>query len=140
MNHDEHLKENPALAKWYARVTETTSGYGEDGYQILPGWPDAEFDRAWSDYIYWCHDQIDGLVQGDSVGGLPAYDEWRDWKRAEGGGDDLGFCHTHCDLCGALPGDRHAAVAMGTLEDYICLSICGDCLSFIVNGNLPEDM
>jgi hypothetical protein len=26
--------------------------------------------------------------------------------------DNLGFSHIECDLCGALPGDRHAVTAL----------------------------
>ena len=56
--------------------------------------------------------------------------------------DNLGFSHIECDLCGALPGDRHAVTALpenpADNPDYIPLSVCEVCMYYIASGDLPD--
>jgi hypothetical protein len=76
------------------------------------------------------------------------FDVWMKHERAEqlealDGADDLGFSWSSCDLCrSGLGGDRYAATALpknpAENSDYIPLEVCGDCLCFIANGDVPD--
>lgn len=56
--------------------------------------------------------------------------------------DELGFSWSTCDLCGALPGERCAVTALPENprenHDYVPLRVCGDCLCYVANGDLPN--
>lgn len=50
------------------------------------------------------------------------------------------FSWEHCEVCGALAGERHALALIwpGTHREPIYYSACSDCLIFAANGDLPE--
>lgn len=57
-------------------------------------------------------------------------------------GEEYGFSHKECDLCKALPGNRHYLVGCHkdtpTAVDTLGL-ICDDCVVYMANGDLPEE-
>jgi hypothetical protein len=117
------------------------------GYpNLVAGWPDEEHGIDWESYIDWAHDVMDNVAEGDDIGTLQTFDQFKEQERKERPDrDDLGFSHIECELCGALPGDRHAVTAYpedmtASLSDgnYCPLSVCGDCLQYVVNGEFPD--
>ena len=104
------------------------------------GWPDAEYALSWSDYIDNCIALIDELPEGADVGTFLTYREWVIDRRPDDG--DLGFCRDDCELCGALPGNRHAVTALPSNprdnHDYVALMACSDCLQYIANAEVPD--
>lgn len=72
-----------------------------------------------------------------------SWQEWRDQNREEAGGG-IEFSHHSCELCGALPGSRYHVAAYKEKfpedTDYIALEVCGDCLMYIVNGDVPNEV
>ena len=119
----------------------------EDFPQLVTGWPDAEHGFTWYAYCDWAKELIDELPDGSDIGQFQTFKEWLETKREErqnqSDGDDLGFSHHSCDLCGAFPGDRYAVTALpdnpADNRDYVALSVCQDCLCYIANGDEPED-
>lgn len=138
MDLQEHLNENPRLKAWHESVTYEEQRLGNLGYQLVPSWPAEEYGLGWSDYIDWCKDQLDEVEEGADVQPFPTYAAWRDERMPEDEGE---FSWHDCDLCGADAGNRYAVSAINTeKDDYIAYSVCGDCLQYIANGDLPEGM
>lgn len=114
-----------------------------EGYTLVCGWPDEENGLTWEDYIQSCLTLIDELDDGQDVGTFPSYSKWKEERRGNDSG--LGFSHGDCALCGALPGERYAVTAIplnpanSGRYDYYALQVCGDCLQYVANGELPED-
>lgn len=116
----------------------------EDYPQITIGWPDAERGLSES---YW-QDYCDALAEDAAEEGIPylplTYEEWREREIAERGEEDeyTEFSWQNCDLCGARAGSRHHATAFHkdfqAHEDYIALEVCGDCICFFANGDVPD--
>lgn len=56
----------------------------------------------------------------------------------------LGFSHSRCELCDALPGDRYQvrAVIPGKCDpDPYCFEVCEDCMYYVAYGEgTPEYM
>ena len=108
-------------------ATNTPKGYP----QLVCGWPDEEHGITWGRYIEHLQGLLDDLDEG----------VWRQRDENEDR-DNLGFSHIECDLCGALPGDRHAVTALpenpADNHDYHALSACGDCMYYIATGDLPD--
>ena len=74
----------------------------------------------------------------DDAPHLPPYIAWRDERMPDG---DEGFTWMCCELCGGKAGNRYAVSAVRHEPyDYIALSACGNCLQFVANGTLPEDL
>jgi len=103
---------------------------------LVCGWPDEEHGTTWGNYI----DHLITMLEGRDDGApLPTltFEEWKNEDR-----DNLGFSWDDCDLCGSAPGDRYAVTAMPTNpaenHDYVALSVCGDCLCFVANGDVPD--
>lgn len=113
------------------------------GATLTPGWPDAEHGITHTAYLDWAHALIDDLPEDADIGAFQTYAEWVQMKRNEDPDrDNLGFSHCECDLCGALPGDRYAVsgiVDKNSKFYHYALSVCGDCLQYIANGELPDD-
>lgn len=113
------------------------------GYSLVCGWPDQENGITWNDYIQHCLTLIDELDDGQDVGTFPSYSKWKEERR--GNDEDLGFSCCPCQLCGALPGNRYAVTAIpadpanAAPDDYYAFHVCGDCLQYVANGELPED-
>jgi hypothetical protein len=134
----EHLNENPRLREWYESFSTEADNLDRQGYDLVPGWPADEYNLSWDDYISWCHDQLDEVEEGDDVQPFPTYEAWRDERMPDG---DEGFTWMCCELCGGKAGNRYAVSAVRQQPyDYIPYSVCGDCLQYIANGTLPEDM
>ena len=120
-------------------ATNTPQGYP----QLVCGWPDEEHDITWGRYIEHLQGLLDDLDEGDP---LPTFETFKHWvwrQRDENEDrDNLGFSHIECDLCGALPGDRHAVTALpenpADNHDYLPLSVCEHCMCFVANGDLPD--
>lgn len=116
------------------------------GYpNLVAGWPDEEYGITLDAYIDWAIDLMDCLFIGDDIGTFQTFDEYKQQERdANPDRDDLGFSHLNCDLCGALPGDRHAVTALpvdpANNLDYVALSVCSDCLMFVTNAELPHSL
>lgn len=151
MELNEHLEDSPRLKAWYDAVTENLYDLGSRGFpQVVAGWPDEEVGITWGAYIDACKEQAEAYLDTLDEGCDPepfkfdTYDEWRDERREEEQAGDLGFSGYHCDLCGSLPGHRHKATALpedpARNNDYVVLETCGDCLQYIANGTLPEDL
>lgn len=113
------------------------------GTHLAVGWLDAEHDITHAAYCAWAQDLIDDLEEGVDIGTFQTFDEWKQMKRDEDANrDELGFSHEGCDLCGGLAGDRHAVTAMpdsSESDDYYALRVCGNCLQYIANGEVPDD-
>lgn len=138
MDLQEHLNENPRLREWYESFSVEAENLAKQGYHLVPGWPADEYNLGWNDYISWCHDQLDEVEEGDDVQPFPTYAVWRDERMPDG---DEGFTWMCCELCGGKAGGRYAVSAVRHEPyDYIPYSVCGDCLQYIANGDLPEDM
>lgn len=110
---------------------------------LVCGWPDAELCLEWSDYHFWVERQIEVMEEWEDAPHLIGFRQWQDLFRNENcDGNDLGFSHEKCELCGALPGERYAVTALpvdpATNNDYVALAVCGDCLLYVSNGDLPE--
>lgn len=118
-----------------------------DGFPRLSlGWPLEEHgvvsdeERAYEEYV-------EEYVE--EFGDTPySFKEWKTRIRdpqieeIEASGDG-GFSWEECDLCGnGLGGLRYSATALPDNpkenQDYIALSICGDCLQFIAYGEVPD--
>lgn len=113
-----------------------------EGYpELMTGWPDEEHGITWGAYINELIDKLENLDEGDPLPTI-SFDEWKRIQREENCYDDLGFSNLCCDLCGSLPGNRHAVSAWkGSCADrynYVALSVCRDCLMYIAYGNVPE--
>ena len=140
MELQEHLNENPRLSEWYLSFSTEAENLAKQGYHLVPGWPADEYNLGWNDYISWCHDQLDEVEEGADVQPFPTYVAWRDERMPDGDGDE-GFTWMCCELCGGKAGNRYAVSAVRHEPyDYIPYSVCGDCLQYIANGDLPEDM
>lgn len=112
-----------------------------DGFpNLMCGWPDEEHDITWSVYHDYVKDLVDYMEDGEDAPELPSFKDWCDSERdSNPDRDNLGFYHTECDLCGALPGDRHAATAWNDdMSNWWALKVCGDCLCYIANGDYPD--
>lgn len=56
-------------------------------------------------------------------------------------GEDLGFSWHDCECCGSpLGGDRYKAAILDEALQSIELSVCADCINYIANGDVPEDL
>ncbi len=123
---------------------DTTERNTPEGYPNLTcGWPDVEHGITWGYYIDTLIDRLENLDEGDPLPKLPSFHEWKHWKREEDEDlDNLGFSPLKCDLCGAKAGERYAATALPTNpaenHDYAALSVCGECLCYIANGDVPD--
>ena len=107
------------------------------------GWPDEEHGITWDSYICDLIKKLECWDEGEPKPHLPLFEEWKDMRRSvDEYRDDLGFSHIRCELCGSAPGDRHAVTALpdnpAENHDYVALSVCGDCLCFIANGDVPD--
>ena len=125
---------------------ETVERNTPKGTNLSCGWHDAEHGITWDAYCDWAKDLIDDLEEGSDIGTFQPYKEWVQMKRDESPDrDNLGFSHECCDLCGSLPGDRYAVTALPyvgpdvDLGNYYSLGVCGDCLAYIANGDVPDD-
>lgn len=122
----------------------TVAANTPEGYpNLVAGWPDEEHDITWDAYIEWGHDVMDDVAEGDDIGAFQTFEEYKQQERdANTDRDYLGFSYENCDLCGALPGDRHAVTAypedVPNNLDYVALSVCSDCLMFVANAELPH--
>ena len=138
MNIEEHLNEDPRLRAWYESFSTEAESLAKQGYNLVPGWPADEYNLSWDDYRNWCHDQLDKMDDGDNAPQMQPYIAWRDARMPDG---DEGFTWMCCELCGGKAGNRYAVSAVRQQPyDYIPYSVCGDCLQYIANGTLPEDM
>ena len=138
MNIEEHLNENPRLREWYESFSTEAESLAKQGYNLVPGWPADEYNLSWDDYRNWCHDQLDKMDDGDNAPQMQPYIAWRDARMPDG---DEGFTWMCCELCGGKAGNRYAVSAVRQQPyDYIPYSVCGDCLQYIANGTIPEDM
>ena len=138
MNIEEHLNENPRLRVWYESFSTEAENLAKQGYNLVPGWPADEYNLSWDDYRNWCHDQLDKMDDGDNAPQMQPYIAWRDARMPDG---DEGFSWMCCELCGGKPGNRYAVSAVRQEPyDYTPYSVCGDCMQFVANGDLPEDM
>ena len=120
-------------------AANTPKGYP----QLVCGWPDEEHDITWVRYIEHLQNLLDDLDEGDPLPTFETFEHWVDRQRNENEDrDNLGFSHLRCDLCDGLPSDRYAVTALpedpAKNYDYIPLSVCGDCLQYIANGELPD--
>ena len=139
MDLQEHLNENPRLRVWYEAVKEEEARLNRWGYHLVCGWPADEYNLGWNDYISWCHDQLDEVEEGGDVQPFPTYDSWRDERMPEE--ESLGFSWSECELCGAQAGERYAASAINIeKDDCVIYGVCGACLQYIANGDLPEGL
>lgn len=116
-------------------------------YPVLTiGWPAEERGLGKSDHASYC----DALAEDAAEEGVPylplTYEEWYEREvEARGEEDEITeFSRQDCDLCGALAGSRHHATAyhkdFPKNEDYIALEVCGDCLLFFANGDVPDHL
>ena len=105
------------------------------------GWPDEDQGITWDSYICDLIEKLECWGEGESKPYLPLFDEWKEGRREEDL-DTLGFYWENCPLCGSAPGDRHAVTALpdnpAENHDYVALSVCGDCLYYIANGDVPD--
>lgn len=115
-----------------------------DKYPILfCGWPDETHGIDHESYMAECITAIEDLCPGQDAPVFKTFQEWKIWKREQDPDrDTLGFSWHPCDICGALAGYRYAVTAYKDLEglprgDYLTLEVCGDCLCYIANGDLP---
>ena len=138
MNIEEHLNENPRLSEWYECFSTEAENLAKQGYHLVPGWPADEYNLSWDDYRNWCHDQLDKMDDGDNAPQLQPYVAWRDARMPDG---DEGFTWMCCELCGGKAGNRYAVSAVRQEPyDYIPYAACSDCMQFVANGALPEDL
>ncbi len=138
MDLQEHLNENPRLREWYLSFSAEAENLAKQGYNLVPGWPADEYNLSWDDYRNWCHDQLDKMDDGDNAPQMQPYIAWRDARMPDG---DEGFSWMCCELCGGKAGNRYAVSAVRQEPyDYTPYSVCGDCMQFVANGAIPEDM
>ncbi|NCC40911.1 MAG: hypothetical protein EOM21_15980 [Gammaproteobacteria bacterium] len=112
---------------------------------ISLGWPAAEHGVEWDDEKAYAAYLEECAFSDEEAAPFEVWmngDRQADLEELEGA-DDLGFRHSSCDLCGSfLEGDRYAATALpenpAENPDYIPLEVCGDCLYFIANGDVPD--
>lgn len=107
------------------------------------GWPDEEHGITWDNYINELICRLERWGEGEPEPYLPPFEAWKDMRRDEDQDrDNLGFSWNDCELCGSAPGDRHAVTALpdnpAENHDYVALSVCGDCLCFVANGDVPD--
>ena len=126
------------LSDYEAMIADNTP----DGLpNLVLGWMDDECGLDWDSYIEWGHNVMDQVAFGDDIGTFQTFEEWKHQERGANP-NDLGFSYEKCDLCKAPAGDRYAATALpsdpATNKDYCTLTICGECLLFIANGDVPD--
>lgn len=111
------------------------------GQTMTPGWPDEEHGISWDAYCDWAIGLIEKLEEGSDIGSFQSFDEWKDMRRDEDPDrDNLGFRAQSCDLCGALPGDRHAATLLNPEDgSYHPYEVCNLCILYISNGDTPQE-
>ncbi len=112
------------------------------GYDMVCGWPDEQHGITWEAYMDWGHSVMDETTsEGEDIGSFQSFDEWKEEQRTENPDrDNLGFSHERCDMCNSLPGDRHAATALSVENpaNFLAYEVCGDCICFIANGDVPD--
>lgn len=115
-----------------------------EGFPYLaPGWPYAEHGITHSAYIGRAIMRLEGLDDGADIPQFQTFENWRRDQLDKGEElDNLGFSWKACDLCGGLAGDHYAVTALpknpAETHDYVALSVCGDCLGYIANGDVPD--
>ena len=110
---------------------------------LVCGWPDEEVGITWDNYLSDAVKWVEATEEDEDVRPYKSFAVWKDDVRGQDEErDNLGFSHERCDLCGALAGDRYAVTALPEDQtsrfDYVALAVCGDCLQYIANGELPE--
>lgn len=124
---------------------------------VVLGWPDEEHGITHANYLedveeytmnvmsLHMHDVEHGGDMPSFTVHPPSFEEWKkSCREANQERDDLGYRIDKCELCGDhWSGNRYAATALpqNPSEDkgYIALSICGACLQYIANGELPGE-
>lgn len=110
---------------------------------LVYGWPDEEHGITHGAYVLAFIDEMEELDDGADIPQFPTFENWkRDRRSVDKYRDNLGFSHIRCELCGAAPGDRHAVTALpdnpAENHDYVALSVCGDCLQWVANDEVPD--
>jgi len=125
---------------WLDTIERNTS---ERFPHLVCGWPDEEHGITHNAYVEAAMVELEDLEDGEDVQPWPSFEQWKTERRSvDEYRDELGFSWDDCDLCGGLAGDRHAVTALpdnpAENHDYVALSVCGDCLYFIANGDVPD--
>ncbi len=124
--------------KQYESMIRTHTPYGYPN--LVCGWPDTEHGIDWEFYKDDCLSLVDAMQEGDDAPSFQSFKEWCVTERNKAPNrDNLGFSNRHCELCDALPGERYAVTAYDrSMDEYRALAVCGDCLDYIVNGEVPD--
>ena len=125
---------------WLDTIERNTS---EHYPHLVCGWPDEEHGITHNAYVEAAMVELEDLEDGEDVQPWPSFEQWKTERRSvDEYRDELGFSWDDCDLCGGLAGDRHAVTALpdnpAENHDYVALSVCGDCLCFVANGDVPD--
>ena len=103
-----------------------------EGYQLVCGWPLPSHE----DYKDWIENVLNNLDEDEDMPNLMGF---RAWQESQEPDDELGFSWQDCELCGAKPGDRYKATAIKLGSESYAYEVCGDCLQYIANGDLPQE-
>jgi hypothetical protein len=128
--------------EWVAQFERNTPSK----YPVLHcGWPDIEHGITHDAYIASCIAALEDVYENEDAPAFSSFKEWVERMREENEDrDNLGFSWQDCDLCGALAGHRYAVTgypeSFPDCDDYIALEVCGDCLCYIANGDVPCDL
>jgi hypothetical protein len=123
--------------KAYLATVDSNTPYGTT---LVVGWPDEEYGIDHGGYRLWAENVVANVEEDYDMPALMSFENWKTCQREnDPDRDEFGFMHQNCDLCNALPGDRHAATALYADGTYEALRICGDCLQYIANGELPQE-
>lgn len=125
---------------WLDTIERNTS---ERFPHLVCGWPDEEHGITHNAYVEAAMVELEDLEDGEDVQPWPSFEQWKAERRSvDEYRDELGFSHMKCELCGSFPGDRYAVTAMPTNpaenHDYVALSVCGDCLQWVANDEVPD--
>jgi len=129
-------------SEWLKKFNKGVPG----GFPVLMcGWPDAEHGITHSAYVDNCIKVLEDLDEGQDAPVLGSYKEWVERQREDNEErDNLGFSWQDCEICGSPAGERYAATAFPLPRyddtDYVPLEVCGDCLCYIANGDVPCDL
>lgn len=118
-----------------------------EGCHVSLGWADENIGAHHDGYLAYCEEQYVSFLQcveaeEDVQPFTPdmSFQQWKAHIREQFDDTDAEVSYESCDLCGRTTGYSHPATLLNVDDDTVCipLDICGDCVLYIANGDVPD--